>query len=190
MNLNEKLHYYGRKIVLPSNKIKELCRKRFDGKLKRVIDFGSGTLYWSKWLAETFDCQVLAVDTQYNTNTALHCTSQYITLFSDIQKAFTEPACDCIWMCDVIHHLNTGFWDSIKNNIVEHKYIVIKDIDCNHRFGNQMNRLHDRIINCEQINNVNPDELQSWLVKNGYVVERFYLPKLWYPHFLIIAYRK
>lgn len=66
-------------------------------------------------------------------------------------------------------------------------YVIIKDIDCNHKFGNFMNRMHDRIINHERIMDVDPMKLIELLEKRGFEVKKIYLPKLWYPHFLLIA---
>lgn len=50
-----------------------------------------------------------------------------------------------------------------------------------------MNRMHDLIINKEHIHDVNPDEILEMLRKNGYRVSYEYMPKLWYPHFMIIG---
>lgn len=45
------IRYYGRKLVLPSDKIKKIViDKIFNNDIQKeyIIDFGVGTLYWSK----------------------------------------------------------------------------------------------------------------------------------------------
>ena len=56
-----KLRALGRKVVLPSEKIKELVTANipshdFNG---NIVDLGAGTMYWSKWLSENFNSDVL-----------------------------------------------------------------------------------------------------------------------------------
>lgn len=50
-----------------------------------------------------------------------------------------------------------------------------------------MNRMHDRIINGERIHDVELDSIEEWLKSCGFRVKREYIPKLWYPHFIIIG---
>lgn len=94
-------------------------------------------------------------------------------------------------MCDAVHHFTPEFrkqvFDSIKDK--KFRYVMIKDIDCRKKFGNMMNRMHDLIINRELVGDVNPEELGSFLKKNGYQLSCHFLPRLWYPHFLLLAER-
>lgn len=94
---------------------------------------------------------------------------------------------DFVFMSDVLHHLpNHG---KILANICTQsiKYIVIKDIDANYKFGDFMNKAHDFLINKERVCSIFPQNLAQILRNSGYEIKYFYLPKLWYPHFLIIA---
>jgi hypothetical protein len=50
--------------------------------------------------------------------------------------------------------------------------------------------MHDRIINGEKIHDVYPQKIIEWLHTSGYATKFWKLPKLWYPHFLIIAVLK
>lgn len=181
------IRYYGRKVVLPSDKIKSIIVEQVfkndvhDGS---VIDFGAGTLYWSKWLYK-YVKTVIAVDVYYKENT----TVDEIELRNNLNDALLMQAEGprMIWVCDVLHHLTKKDIEKLFGVFPTMSYVVIKDIDCRHKFGNFMNRLHDRIINHEKIRDVNPVLLQGKLEEQGFTVERFYLPKLWYPHFLLIA---
>jgi hypothetical protein len=65
--------------------------------------------------------------------------------------------------------------------------IIIKDIDKNHTFGNFMNKVHDKIINNENIHNIDPNKIEEVLIQNGYKTQYYYIPKLWYPHFMVIG---
>jgi hypothetical protein len=60
----------------------------------------------------------------------------------------------------------------------------------NHKFGNFMNKMHDKIINKEDINSIDPNKIKEILENNRYETYYYYLPKIWYPHFLIIGTNK
>ena len=75
-------------------------------------------------------------------------------------------------------------------NSVSYEWVVIKDIDCRHKFGNLMNRLYDFVINHEKIHDMSPAEWEESLEKIGYHVDYHYISKLWYPHLLIIGKRR
>ena len=53
-----------------------------------------------------------------------------------------------------------------------------------------MNKLHDFLINHEVIHDVNPRHIEILLEEKGYDVRHYDIPKLWYPHFLMIAMQK
>lgn len=97
---------------------------------------------------------------------------------------------DFIFMSDVLHHLLNH--SAILTNICTQniKYIAIKDIDANYKFGDFMNKTHDFLINSEKVCSIFPQNLAQILRNRGYEIKYFYLPKLWYPHFLIIAHAK
>jgi hypothetical protein len=94
-----------RQIVLPSNKIKEICKEYLSGKnISSVLDFGSGTLYWSEWFAGEFNCIVYAVDSYYGNYKIPG--KKNIICHNDINKFFEScPNLSVIWACDVLHHL-------------------------------------------------------------------------------------
>ncbi|HIV49640.1 hypothetical protein [uncultured Helicobacter sp.] len=88
----------------------------------------------------------------------------------------------------MLHHLDSHMWQDILHTIAPHAhYIVIKDIDATHRFGNFANAMHDLLINGERVRSIYPQTLATELETLGFELQYFYLPKLWYPHFLLIA---
>ena len=92
-------------------------------------------------------------------------------------------------MCDVLHHLDNEILERILDAINANgvKIIVIKDIDSRHRFGDFMNKTHDLLINNEKVHSIFPNMLEDNLKSSGFNMEYFYLPKLWYPHFLLVG---
>jgi hypothetical protein len=181
------IRYYGRKVVLPSDKIKKILTEEvFRDNIAEgcMIDFGAGTLYWSKWFYRYIK-KVIAVDIYYK-NSINEGGIIYQNNLRDALDIVDESPC-IIWMSDVLHHLNRETYKEIFSELTRMDYVIIKDIDCNHKFGNFMNRMHDRIINHERIMDVDPMKLIELLEKRGFEVKKFYLPKLWYPHFLLIA---
>lgn len=181
------IRYYGRKLVLPSTEIQHIvCEKIFDNtKIEYAVDFGGGTLFWSKWL-HTYVKNVIAVDTIYEKEEV----KDDIILCNELNDAYKylENKKSLIWISDVLHHLSYEMKDLLMEQIINtHNWIVIKDIDCGCRFGNYMNKLHDKFINNEIIQDINPIELTDKLEKGGFKVQFFSVHKLWYPHFLIVA---
>ena len=99
-----------------------------------------------------------------------------------------EP--DMFFASDVLHHLNLKAWQNILYNLTSKtRYVVIKDIDATNRFGNFANAMHDLLINGERVRSIYPYDLARDLEELGYHTQYFYIPKLWYPHFLLIAKR-
>ncbi len=90
-------------------------------------------------------------------------------------------------MSDVLHHLSSEFRTKLLQAAASVPFVVIKDIDARHKFGNFMNATHDLLINGERVQSVYPQHLREFFTQNGYKSEYFYLPKLWYPHFLLVA---
>ncbi len=181
----EKLRMIGRKAVLPTDRIKTIVMEEITDITDGIVDLGAGTKYWSEWLFNTYQKNVFAIDTFYERKKSVYGVSQYEDYFECI---VSENIC-MLWCCDVVHHLETGFRERVIESIgnVKYDYVVIKDIDCRRRFGNFCNRIHDYVINHEHVVDVNPESLIEVLKKQGYHTVYNYIPKLWYPHFIIIA---
>jgi hypothetical protein len=97
---------------------------------------------------------------------------------------------DLVWICDVLHHIPPSVGEEVMRKIVRMTdLIIIKDIDARHTFGNFMNRLQDKLVNGETVYTVDPRQTGNFLEANGYTVSEYYIPKFWYPHFLLIAKR-
>lgn len=184
------LRRIGRKLVLPTEKIKEHVIHSIPELSENIVDLGAGTLYWSEWLVSQYGVRCLAVDTYYEFGQA--SGHQDIILYNDYSSCIEDnPKPDMLWMCDVMHHLDNSMRRKVLESIehTEYKYIVIKDIDCRKKVGNMMNKLHDFLINHEVVHNVNPRQIEMLLERKGYDIRHYDIPKLWYPHFLIIAAR-
>ncbi len=185
------LRRIGRKLVLPTETIKELVIRAIPELSGSVVDVGAGTLYWSEWIVSQYAGRCLAVDTYYKTGQS--SGHEDIILYDDYMSCIeANPKQDMLWMCDVIHHLEDSMCRKVHDSIekAEYKYVVIKDIDCRKKMGNMMNKLHDFLINHEVIHDVDPRQIKVLLETKGYDVRHYDIPKLWYPHFLIIAERK
>lgn len=182
---NNKIREIGRKVVCPSNQIyRLLCKYVFANNVDLFVDFGAGTLFWSKMFKEKVN-KIYAVDVIYTNSNDM---KQEIACVDDIQKVPMEGKKKCFWCCDVLHHLDLDFQKYLFEKWIDNfEYVCIKDIDCNKKFGNFMNRVHDRVINGEIIRDINPNEIVDILSEKGYRIKRFNLRKLWYPHFLIVA---
>jgi len=185
-NLFQKTRQVGRKIVLPVDNIKTIITSILvDIDVKAIIDFGAGTLFWSKWFYQKYRCRVLAVDLFYDEliiNDGVKCYKTLSDCFMNTQEitlAFTS---------DVLHHLSpsavSGFLEEISERI---NIIIIKDIDANYKFGNLLNKIHDRIINQEKIWDIYPEKLSDQLKIKGFKTKYYFIPKLWYPHFILIG---
>lgn len=184
------LRRIGRKAVLPVSEIQKRVKEKIPSVNGNILDLGAGTLVWSKWLFEQYGVPVLAVDTFYDTEGTQ--TRGGIEQFTDYFCCIKDKDVKLLWMCDVIHHLTPDFFERVKKSVVEKQimYVVVKDIDCRHKFGNFMNRMHDWIINHDKIHDVDPMKIEQYLSEHGYLVSYTYIPKLWYPHFLLIAEKK
>lgn len=191
MSILNTLKYYGRGVVLPVHEIRRTVKAVLSDKpIASITDFGSGTLFWSKWFAETFDVSVNACDTIYaneidrpiNTDTRIKLVAD----ISEILEVEEKKKKNALFVCDVIHHLPPDFWRRLMPKIAEQfDIVIIKDIDAAYKFGNFMNRIHDRIINRERIHDVEPNSIEDWLKTSGFSIKREFIPKLWYPHFII-----
>ena len=185
------LRKFGRQAVLPVSKIKAVLEKEIFNSKNTIgicVDFGAGTLFWAEWLKH-YVSKMYAVDIIYDRE-----EKDGIICVNNIGYIRGGGSClgkKIFFATDVFHHLDKQFEHTLLQKVVrEFDCIIIKDIDCRKKFGNLMNRLHDRIINGETIRNINPDSLMNDLTKTGYQCQIFMMRKLWYPHFMIIARKK
>jgi len=167
------------------------CEKGEEEK-RPVLDFGSGTLFWSEWFQETFDTKVLAFDIAYknrkileklnNKNENISCSYD----FDDIKnKKF-----DTIFACDVLHHVGyKGLFGVLEDFSKMSNFIVIKDIEANDKIGNLQNKIHDFLINREIVCDIYSSELVKFFEDKGFQVHCSLHKKLGYPHFLLIAFK-
>jgi SAM-dependent methyltransferase len=181
------LRKFFRNIVLPVEKIKKICREIFlSNEIISILDFGAGTFFWTDWFVQEFGYQIYAVDVYYEN---LAIKKQNVKCYSDFDKCLD----DCryfsvVFACDVFHHLpEMNREQFIKKVINKTKIIIIKDIDANHAFGNFMNKMHDKIINKERIYDIDPNEIKNIFESFGYKMQYYYIPKLWYSHFMLIG---
>lgn len=182
------LRRIGRTLVLPTEEIKKLVIRSIPELSGNIVDVGAGTLYWSEWIVSQYGGRCLAVDTYYQAGQS--SGHQDIMLYNDYFLCIEEnPKSDMLWMCDVMHHLDNSIREKVLESIgsTEYRYIVIKDIDCGKKVGNMMNKLHDFLINREVVHDVDPRHIEMFLEQKGYDVRCYDIPKLWYPHFLMIA---
>ena len=133
--------------------------------------------------------QVVAIDSIYTTLTPT-TTYPNITLEPDLFHALAHYTFDCFFASDVLHHLSKDFTQTLLESIAHIPTIIIKDIDGAHRFGSFMNATHDLVFNHEKVRMIYPTKLESTLADFGFTCSYYYLPKLWYPHFLLIATRR
>ena len=189
---NGLLRRLGRSVVLPAGPIRETAeRELFSQRTIAVcVDFGAGTRFWSDWL-KTKCGRVFAVDLIYDGEEERNGVVCVKTL-EEAEDKFTS---DCpkggdslFWASDVFHHLNPELLDSLLEHAAStYDCVVIKDINCRRKFGNFMNALHDRVINHEKVIRVDPVLIADHLKSRGFTVRFREIPRLWYPHFLIIA---
>lgn len=188
-----KVRKLGRKIVLPAEQIKSIVMNKIPILEGQIIDLGAGTQCWSVELCNMYNQNVYAVDTFYSPDENGKCSYSSgkvgVFTYNDYFDCISNKACAMLWVCDVIHHMDADFRSEFFNSLKMKRirYIVIKDIDCRHSVGNFMNRLHDLVINRERIHDVNPLKIMKTLEDAGYKTEYFYVPKLWYPHFVLVA---
>lgn len=182
------LRKVGRKVVLPETRIKEVIKSNILDKfeLNAVYDFGAGTLFWSEWFSQ-YANKVFAIDTIYDKKEQVQHNIVKVRNYNEIDF-MVDATGKVLWMCDFLHHVPLDFSKQIINHFSKAcDFIIIKDIDCNHSIGNIANRIHDRIINGEKIRDISPEVYMDMLHKLGYKCKYYYVPKLWYPHFMIVA---
>ena len=132
--------------------------------------------------------KVVAIDSIYTTLTPT-TTYPNITLEPDLFHALDRYEFDLFFASDVLHHLSPDFTQKLLESIAHIPIIIIKDIDSRHIFGHYANALHDLVFNQEKVCKIYPNKLESTLQALGYTTRYHYLPKLWYPHFLLLAYK-
>lgn len=181
------LRKFFRNIVLPVKKIKKIMMDVLvEIKMDSILDFGSGTFFWTDWFVKEFNCRIYAVDKYYGGGVTL---KNNVKCYSELGECLIDcQTFSVVFACDVLHHLKPIDCETFFKEIINKtKVIIIKDIDKNHQFGNFMNRMHDKIINKENIYNIDPNIIENNLISNGYKTHYYYIPKLWYPHFIIIG---
>lgn len=186
---NGVLRRLGRQMVLPVNKIKYILEKEIfeQVKIDVCVDFGSGTLFWSEWLKHKV-LEIYAVDIIYDMRGGYLNGIKCINNIDELK--FNPSNKKMFFLMDVLHHLDQGFENELMQKINKNfDYVIIKDINCHNVFGNFMNHIHDKIINGENIKDTDPYALVGKLSDKGYDCKIFWIRKLWYPHFLIIAKR-
>jgi hypothetical protein len=182
------LRQFSRGILLPIQKTRQLILNALTNiEVNSVLDFGSGTLFWSDWFLNEFNCQIYAVDNYYKGK--ILSTQNGIKYYWRLDECFIDcQSFSVVFVCDVFHHLDPieyeTFWKEIINRS---KVVIIKDMDKNHQFENFMNKMHDKIISGENIQDIDPQKIERVLVQNGYKTQYYYIPKLWYPHFIIVG---
>ncbi|MCL2577843.1 MAG: glycosyltransferase family 39 protein [Defluviitaleaceae bacterium] len=185
------LKYHGRKIVLPVDEMKTAIKPAVTN-ISQIVDFGAGTLFWSEYFANELGLKVFAADISYSDLLPKN-ENPNISLHADILKALAyieKTKCNAIFICDVIHHLQPEFWQEILPQIIEmFDVVIIKDIDSKHKFGNFCSAMHDRVVNNTNFENVYPNEIEKFLKEAGFTVDIAAMPKLWYPHFMLVASR-
>lgn len=188
------LRKLGRNIVLPYKAIIHIMEKSVFGvnkdkePIELCVDFGAGTLFWTSWLKNKAK-STYAVDVIYDEEEVVNS----VICVNSIDKVnFDVKGEKLFWACDVFHHIDEDYINKrlLPKVMSTFDYICIKDIDCNQKFGNHMNRLHDRVINGEIIRDIDPNTLAVLFKENGYETECYKMRRLWYPHFLLIAKRK
>ncbi|STQ83776.1 hypothetical protein [Helicobacter fennelliae] len=137
--------------------------------------------------------QVIAIDSIYQNspqNLLPKTSFSNIIFASDIFQILESKMCDMFFASDVLHHLGLDFYHALFNALTQAQtqWIVIKDIDANYTFGNFANTMHDLLINGERVRKIYPQQIQTLLESKGYKTWKFFLPKLWYPHFLLLAH--
>jgi len=188
------LHWIGRDFVSPKTKMKKVIREVLSElpEISAIMDFGSGTLVWADYFVKEYGCPVYAVDTYYSVFTPEQRKNiVYYTDFKTCCDDRSGAGFSCVWACDVFHHIPHDVFEDFMKTIVRYTdTILIKDNDSNHRLGFFMNRMHDRIINGEKIYDVYPDKIARFLQSEGFETQYYYMPKLWFPHFMLAAKRR
>jgi hypothetical protein len=184
----DSLRQFSRGILLPVQKIRQIILNALNEiEVSSVLDFGSGTLFWSDWFLSEFNCQIYAVDNYYKGEAIL--AQNGINCYWRLDECFIDcQIFSVVFVCDVFHHLDPVEYETFWNEIInKSKVIIIKDMDKNHTFGNFMNKMHDKIISGENVQDIDPQKIERTLVQNGYKTQYFYIPTLWYPHFIIVG---
>lgn len=180
---------YGRKLVLPVENIKRIIDKIFEEhRIDYCVDFGAGTMFWTEYLSQKCN-NTYAVDVIYDNKVDMNG----ISFRTNIQSIEKDGEYGLVFMSDVLHHLDKSIEDDLFYEIMKKKnysIIVVKDIDCNRKLGNYMNKLHDLVINGERIRDINPNRLMNLIQSYGYTCKLISVPKLWYPHFILIAVKE
>lgn len=187
------LRKIGRGLVLPHKKIEKYIdifyKKISTNSTLPILDFGSGTLFWSEKFAEKYQTEVFSVDTLYAKKIPKLKTDK-IKLSDNLERLPDNLDFAMIFTCDVLHHIKPEIRKAILDTFIKKsKLIIIKDIEAEDFLGNLQNRIHDFVINHEIIHDIYSKELRQYFKEAGFKVRIFHLKKLGYPHFLLVAYK-
>ena len=181
----------GRSFVLPTKEIENVVDtfyKKYENK-NPILDFGSGTLFWSEKFCYKYGRDVFAIDPLYNKKQLVVRNSK-IHIFDNMERLSDITNFSMIFTCDVLHHIDKDKLNLVLKTFIEKSnLIVIKDIEASDFWGNIQNKIHDLILNRQLVNNIYSEELEAFLNEHGYNVHIYKMKKLGYPHFLLIAYR-
>ncbi len=188
------LRKIGRGFVLPHKKIKriiDIFYKRVNSS-SPILDFGSGTLFWSEKFASSYNKNVIAFDILYSsTPPHTHFSNKNILIktYSSLDDIKINNY-SMIYTCDVLHHVEKDDLENLLTKFAElSSLIIIKDIDANDKIGNLQNKIHDLVINHQHVNDIDPAKLVTFFKNKNYKIKKFNLKKLGYPHFLLVAYK-
>ena len=187
------LRKIGRGLVLPHKKIEkyiDIFYKKISAKSAApILDFGSGTLFWSEKFAEKYQNEVFSVDTLYAKKMPKLKTDK-IKLSDNLDRLPQNLEFSMVFTCDVLHHIKPEIRKDILDRFIQKSnLIIIKDIEAADFCGNLQNRIHDFIINHEIIHDIYSKDLRAYFKDAGYKVRIFHMKKLGYPHFLLVAYK-
>lgn len=183
----------GRSVILPHERILryiEIFHKKFAAKsTSPILDFGSGTLFFSEKLAEKYNNDIYAVDILYERKKP-QVKTEKIKLFENLNKIPDDTDFSMIFTSDVLHHIDPEPRQEILDKLVQKtNLIVVKEIEAKDFLGNLQNKLHDLILNQEIIHDIYSKDLRIYFKEKGFKVRIFQMKKFGYPHFLLIAYK-
>ena len=113
---NWKIREWGRQAVLPVNEIKDIIINSVFKKylIENVVDFGAGTLYWSKWFKENAE-HIYPVDIIYESKTP---DTDFDCIPTIDRVPWGRADQTLFFMCDVLHHIPKDVWMHVRRRAV------------------------------------------------------------------------
>ena len=186
------LRKWGRGVLLPVKKIERLIDIFYNKFCNDdpILDFGSGTLFYSEKFALKYNKKVFAVDPIYAKKEP-NLTDSHITLCKDISDTKNIRRFSMVFSCDVLHHVDKNDMEKYLEDFSRRSnLIIIKDIEATDFLGNLQNKVHDLIFSWELVNNIYSKKIAEFYLKRGFRTKTYYMKRFGYPHFLLIAYKK